>query len=335
MKKQFLHSVCLIAALIASPILHATADASTIAPNLTLTVFLDGQPASLKLNGFPLVYSNSGDGVVLTFDALPYLKKADNVMVVEMPRAQLNSDESRILKVTFDTESLDGKTDTLWLGFDRFVTLVEMDKDESGTPRVGPVEQGAWTFGGDSLQRFEFRLEPGARSVVGIRQQPRSFDHRFEDAEGPDTWSIRFGLQSAAFENLPWDGVVPQLTSADKAALADLTLRVRDAIRSRDYITLRELFASKISRFASARQVSPDVISDSLLRTFDRLNDGSSPFVFDPLSASDLSYRTFEGSRLVEVTLNGEPPIRAVSGEDTFTKRLFFAIQGESWVLVD
>lgn len=335
MRKQFLRAVCLIAALLTSPSPRANADASTIAPNLTLTVFLDGQPASLSLNGFPLVSDNRGAGVVLTFDALPYLKKAGNVLVVEMPRAQLNPDESRILKVTFDTESLDGKTDKLWLGFDRFVTLVELDKDESGTPRVGPVEQGSWTFGGDSLQRFEFRIEPNTRSLVAIGQQPRTFEHRFESAQGPDQWISRFGIEKAVLESLPWDGPVPDLTAADKAALADLVIRIREAMKSGDQSTLRDLFASKISRFATARNVSPDVISDSLLEVFSQLNGGGKPYVFDPLNASGLSYRTFEGWSLVEVTLNGQPPIRAVSGEDIFTKRLFFAKQSDSWVLVD
>ena len=334
--KRFLHSVFLITASLSLPSVHANPDLAPAAPNLTITVFLDGQPASLILNGFPVVYNNSGDGVVLTFEALPYLKKAGNVLVVEMPRAQLNANESKILKVTLDTASPDGKTETLWLGFDRFMTLVEIDKDEvSGISRVGPVEQGSWTFGGDSLQRFEFRIEPSTRSLVAIGQQPRTFEHRFESAQGADQWILRVGLENAVFESLPWDGSVPQLTAADKTALADLTLRIREAIKLGDQSTLRDLFASKISRFATARNVSPDVMSDSLLEVFNRLNGGGNPFVFDPLSNSGLSYRTFEGAQLVEVSLNGEPPIRAVSGEDIFTKRLFFAKQGESWILVD
>lgn len=336
MMKRFFPSVLVITASLAFPSAHANPVTATMLPNLTMTVFLDGQPASLMLNGFPLVYSNSGDGVVLTFEALPYLKKSGNVLVVEMPRVQLNADESKVLKVTFDTDGPDGETDTFWLGFDRFVTLVEIDQEEvSGVSRVGPVEQGSWTFGGDSLQRFEFRIEPSTRSLVAISQQSRTFEHRFESAPGPDQWILRFDLESVVFQSLPWDGSVPQLTAADKAALADLTLRIREAIKAGDLSTLRDLFASKISRFATARNVSPDVMSDSLLEVFNQLNGGSSPFIFDPLNVSDLSYRTFEGSRLVEVTLNGQPPIRAVSGEDTFTKRLFFANQGGDWVLVD
>ena len=333
--KLSLFSACLFVALLTPRHAVANPDAANVVPNLTLTIFLDGQPASMTLNGFPLVYNNNGDGVVLTFEALPYLKKTGNVLVLDLPRVQLQGDETKSLKVTFDTESLDRKTDTLWLGFDRFMTLVEIDKDDSGTPRVGPVEQGGWTFGGDTLQRFDFRLEPGARSIVAIQDQPRTFEHRFENSEGPDLWSLRFGLQSAVFESLPWDGTEPQLTAADKQALADLTLRIREAIKLRDQTTLSDLFASKINRFAAARQVSPDVMSEALLATFDLLVNGTKPFVFDSINAEDLTYRTFEGTQLVEVTLNGAAPVRAVSGEDVFTKRLFFAKQGENWVLVD
>jgi hypothetical protein len=311
-----------------------TAWNSVVAQNelskINSVTLIQRQNVQWLVNGFPMYEMNDLASATVSHELLPYLKRGINVFEWRLQRSPHDPKKPVVFKSALDSTRLADGSIAPVASFQREIVI-----NDAG----GLVERSAIVQGQDAARRYYSPLPTDKASLGSWTQATSRLTHELQGTTPPlvDIWRLELNLDNAILPSLPWEGVPPVLTPADESTLRALAAQINTAISVNDVTALTHLFDSKIKRFALARRASKADIATALLTALTDIANPQNGLVFAPLDPSQLQFKSFEDSSLIEaVRADGTAAVQATgNGANRFRKRLFFCIAGGSWHLVE
>lgn len=261
------------------------------------------QQCLITVNGFPLKQFGVADRLSSRTMADPYLVHGTNVFVVRCAESATNSaaSESGIARLLLDYGGLNPTN--------RAENFNLMRQTFASDGLVEKIEIRA----GSSLQyAISAKLE-GVRTRHVIELDTRQSAYAHLIGSGTNAVEVRANLAMARLTSLPWTGSTPILSDADRTSIRAVVAALQQAMAAKDVDQVVASLARRAARQAEAcgRSVNDEVADIRL--TYNGLF-ADPAYAVAPLDTGLLEFRTFDNVNLVQVLLNGEPPILATGG---------------------
>ena len=295
----------------------------------------DHTGVTLHVNGFPLHAVAATQQPLITTDLTAYLVQGANKLTWRFTGQPPDDAASGIFRFRLERKTEGADTVQEQFTIERFI-----NRDGNGAaPDVALFFTERLLVKPFAGFQHELRaqLEPGkaSRTRIDLTTQESSIAPLLAE---PSEADLSLALADMPLLTLPWQGIPVVLTPADVTEIKAIITALRNAFVAQDTVALTALQTLRIQRIAAARAQTEAAFRAEIIDSYTPLF-GTPAFIFDPVDPAVLTLVSHLGVNLVQVLVNGQPPIRATgqaNGQNaTFKVPVFVSKIAGTWQIVD